>query len=444
MKKLLFFLLAAIAVITDARAQGHIQWSTREATPNMQANLFKGMATDRNGNTYTINFTQSSVNFYVTYRFFCYGANGVKKWQYNNDSCFTDCHDYYYAVVPLEIGGAIFVGVYEDLTGTAQVRIKRISANGHLVWQQYWNAPFMAGDIAAARLDQSGKLLIAFHNAFISSQTQENYALAKFDTATGLNTWHVELPDGGTLIQPLSETFTGMATDAGNNIYLTGTAYNPFTGTTINSYVFKMDPAGNLVYKQQTTGVNFAGSSDIHTDPAGNIYLLGMNNAGTGVAVEQRVAANGLFSWNKVLNHDSAFVEPVGFETMGGETYVVFNHHYFIPDSSIFGGGFNTNHHYSMARLAYNGTVRWTRDYLADFDINAVQFDQGGAAQMLACNNNLYVLSGLPLDDTSSYMLLQQIDTAGNSVWYDSTREDFGVGAMTTDDGCNIDRKSVV
>jgi hypothetical protein len=191
------------------------------------------------------------------------------------------------------------------------------------------------------------------------------------------------------------------------------------------------------LYKLPTTGVAFSGPSNIHLDPLGNIYLLGMNNAGDGVAVEQRVASNGTFSWNTVLTRDTAILGAIGFRTLGGETFVLFNHHYFIPDSS-FPGGHSTNLHYSVSRLAYNGVVRWTKDYFANFDAGATQSGQGGAAQILDCNNNLYVLSGLPFDDTTNYLLLQKLDTAGNTVWYDSTREDFGIGSMAADDACNI------
>src|SRR5450432_3876279 len=87
----LIFLLVA----SSALAQPHLRWTTPEITPGSQVNLYEGTNTDKSGNTYTINFTQDPVNHYFTYRFFRYDKNGLKKWQYNNDSCFTNCQDKY-------------------------------------------------------------------------------------------------------------------------------------------------------------------------------------------------------------------------------------------------------------------------------------------------------------------------------------------------------------
>jgi len=43
--------------------QSHLQWTTTERTPDAQINDLRHMGTDKAGNTYFIDFTQSNISF---------------------------------------------------------------------------------------------------------------------------------------------------------------------------------------------------------------------------------------------------------------------------------------------------------------------------------------------------------------------------------------------
>ena len=197
-------------------AQSRLIWSSTSAYSNAQITESRSFAVDNSGNNYSVNFTQSALSFYVNYVFYAHNAAGVKLWEFTNDSCFTDCNDKYFNIVPIENDGAIFIGAFDDLTGT-QVRVKRIDANGNLLWQQYWISPFLFVKPIKSLLDNSGNLIIGL-SVNVNITDQEDFAIAKFDTTNGFLDWHIELPDDGSGSNSLSEIISSITVDASRNM----------------------------------------------------------------------------------------------------------------------------------------------------------------------------------------------------------------------------------
>ncbi len=433
MKKitLLVFLLASLATNVSF-AQSRLIWSSVSAQTNSQITDSRSFASDNAGNTYSVNFTQSALSFYVTYVFYAHDANGLKLWEYVNDSCLTDCNDKYFNIVPVENNGAIFIGEYDDITGT-QIRIKRIDGSGTLLWQQYWISPFLSAQPVKSMLDNNGHLVVGF-SATVDSIDQEDFAIAKFDTSTGFLDWHFELPDGG-IGDPLSEIIASFTIDASNNIYGIGTATNSSVGIYKN-YFFKLDDTGNLDYRLESSysGIN-SNHQSIQLDNAGNFYTLGFT--GSQPVIEKRRASSGNMIWAGEITKDTAVLSNVGFSVIGNSIYSASNFKYFNPDTS-FAGGYWDNVHYMLTKLDTSGNFQWQKEYFTDADSLSTQEGYGGAVQFGVCDDKLYVLSSQHLDTLNNILILHSADTIGNTIWYDTASVNTVPGSFDFDDQCEI------
>lgn len=357
----------------------------------------------------------------------------MKTWEYANDSCLTDCNDKYFNIVPIENDGAIFIGAFDDISGT-QMRIKRIDGSGVLLWQQYWITPFISVQPIKSILDNNGNLIVGF-SAVTNTTEAEDFAIAKFDTSSGFLDWHLELPEAGTSGNELSEIISSIAIDANNNIYGVGTGSNASAGITKN-YLFRVDDSGNLDYRVECSYSGW--NSSIHSlaaDNSGNIYTLGTELSET--KIEKHRAQNGSLIWSENISRDTAAISNVGFTLSSNAVFVANNFKYFTPDTS-FSGGYWSNQHYMLTRLDTSGGFQWRRDYFTDTDSLAPQNGFGGAVQFDVCNNDLYFLSAQHLDSINNILILHRVDNAGNTVWYDTASIELSAGIFGFDDQCDV------
>jgi hypothetical protein len=72
----------------------------------------------------------------------------------------------------------------------------------------------------------------------------------------------------------MSVNFTGLATDAAGNLYVSGTEYVQDTGTS-RAFVEKLDPRGKQLYTTCLGSEEYVLGNDVAADPAGNAYLTG-------------------------------------------------------------------------------------------------------------------------------------------------------------------------
>lgn len=418
-------------IVNSTLAQSRLIWSTTSSIPNSQITDPRSFAVDESGNNYSVNFTQSALSLYTNYVFYAHDASGVKLWEYANDSCLTDCNDKYFNIVPIKDDGAIFIGAYDDITGT-QIRIKRIDRHGSLVWQQYWISPFLSVQPITAMLDNSGKLIVGL-SAVVNLTDLEDFCVAKFDTAGGLLDWHIELPDDGTTLNPFSEIISGMSIDANNNVYCVGTGMN---AGTVKNYFFKIDDTGSLDYQIENTysGLN-SNNFSIQNDGSGNFYTLGFT--GSKSQVEKYSEQNGSLIWSEAIEKDSAVISNVGMSIVGNDIFVANNFTYFNADTSV-SGGYWDNKHYFLSKLNSSGVLQWQKEYFTLMDSMAIQDGFGGATQLAACNGYLYLLSAQHLNSVDNILLLHRTDLSGNTVWYDTASIYTSPGFFNFDIGCDV------
>lgn len=417
-----------ILVFTNSFSQSRLLWSTTIAHPNAQITDCKILKVDEYGNSFTINYTKNSGSNYFTYIFNGFNASGNKIWEYLNDSCLANCSDAYFHIIPIENNGAIFIGFYEDQTGT-QLRLKRISKTGGLLWQQYWLTPFLSAVPVQSLIDNSGNLVVGI-TGVVDSTTLEDFAVAQFDTTNGFLNWHIELPDDGTIGNPLMETLSSIAIDANDNIYGCGTGVGLSLGV-VKNYYFKISSLGTLDYRNQCafSGLNTSVNS-IKVNTVNDFYLMGMNTGD--VKIEKRKTQTGNLVRTSTIHRDSADVSNVGFELEQNSIIVLNNYRYF----NILPGTW-TNKHYMATSLDTAGNVNWTRDYFATTDSLGPKDGTQGAIQLSKCNGNFYVLSTQHFTTSRDLLILHKLALTGNTLWSDTTATNNSPGNFDFDSNCD-------
>lgn len=421
----LLTILAFLNAPAQLFSQSHLQWSTSVSHPNSPQTICKVMAADTRGNSYTISTTTNGQ--YSTEIFYAFDDHGVKSWEYANDSCATNCNDHYFQIIPIDDEGAIFVGAYDDVTGT-QLRVKRIDENGDLVWQQYWITPYLSVRPIKALLDNSGRLVIGM-SAMVDSTDLEDFAVAQFDTSGGLLDWHYELPDNGTSINPFSEIISSMKIDASDDIFLCGSGVG---SGVIKNYVFKVRSTGTLDYIDECT---FSGNNtsvdELQVDGGNEMYVLGVNS---GLPIlEKRKRSSGNLVWSVGLERDSAEVSNGGFYLYDASIYVLNNYRYFDDVNSSW-----SNKHYMVTKLDTSSNTIWRQDYFTDVDSAAIQDGTQGAVQISKCNASSYILSTQHISSNRDIMILHKIDEAGVTQWYDTATVQGTAGNFNLDVNCNV------
>jgi hypothetical protein len=422
MKKMILLCCSLLCTLL-ANSQSHLRWTNTESTPFAQINDLRHMSTDAAGNTYTVDFTQSNLSFYVTYRFFCYNNKGEKQWQYDNDSCFTDCADKYFLGVPAAGNGAIFIGTYDDLSGAFQVRLKHIDRSGKLAWQNNWTSPMRYAVPVSAQLDVHGDLVVAFKGV-VRVADQQDFVIAKFDTGTGKAIWHYEMPDGGTPGHTVDEDLNAMSLDEAGNIYACGSAYYSATGAQEN-ILLRLSSSGSPQYKQVLWSGYGATINKMQTDGNGFLYFLGQAAMDTpAIHLEKRRATDGGLVWSRDQLHDSAAVTPADLMLLGDRIFTVYNYRYFIPDTG-FGCGSWGKFSYALSSRDTAGTLLWGQE------------NNGELVQLAACGDRYCSL--VADDDTSkSYLVLTRSAKDGHAQWSDRMEKDFGNGTIAFDAANNI------
>lgn len=410
-------------------SQNRLVWSSAITHPSTNVIECKRIETDDDGISFTINYTESSNSLYHSYIFLAYNNSGGKEWEFVNDSCLSNCSDNYYEIVPVGNNGAIFIGYYNDITG-GQLRLKRIDKLGNLLWQQYWLTPFIQATPIKAILDSRGNLVVGL-SAQLNLVDLADFAIAKFDTTNGFLDWHLEIPDEGTVANPLTEIINDLAIDDNDNIYGCGSGV-ALSGGASNNYYFKIDENGNLIYRSRTSfnGLNTSIKS-IHVDRGDEMYLMGANS---GVAViEKRNRQSGSLTWSKDIRKDSAEISNVDFIIQASSIYALNNFRYHNA-----GGITWNNNHYLVSKMDTSGATIWSQDYFTETDSIGLQDGSQGAVQLGSCNNNYYVLSSQHTSATNTLLILHKVDEDGTTIWYETEIANTTAGNFSFDRSCDI------
>jgi hypothetical protein len=189
--------------------------------------------------------------------------------------------------------GSITLDEAHTLTSpnTTDFFIAKYDASGDLLWanrlSENSGADFTASDL---HVDASGNITIAGYFSGqldlgedeLNTSTEENIFYARY-TASGELEWARQIggPNG-------DEIAAGVNVDESGNIYLTGRLLGevdvdgPEMKQDNTAFLIKLDPSGNLLWKQENTFPDYEGFGseaqglEVKIDPAGNVILAGV------------------------------------------------------------------------------------------------------------------------------------------------------------------------
>lgn len=406
--RLYFLFFISFFISLSAISQpNHIRWTSIEATPGMQGNLHVNTATDSVGNTFVINQTQDASTFAICYRFFCYDKNGTKKWQYDNDTSATN-YSIYTLVIPTNDGGAIFLGA----------NMKRIDANGQLVWKASFALPDTCSPLAV-KLDKQQALIVAL-NYYTSPNLIEDFAIAKYEIANGTNIWYNVLPDASTVTgELLTDAIIDIELDTNDAIYALGFSGNTFIAT-FHQRLFKIHTNGMLLWNSLISNNTLQEVyADFCVDERKYIHVCGTQNGQKAQIVTLKPDGS-LFNVH-FFQKDSSFTE--GYAILSDSVNNVFalaSFRYWIPDSSFAGGQF-TKYNYIVCKLDSVFAQQWLNTFLVT--PLSMQHGYGYPVGFVQQKANTYIASVgmLNAQHINDQFIVNKIDKNGNQLWYQSS-----------------------
>jgi hypothetical protein len=423
MKKLLsFFLILLLTTNLSTAQSSHLQWSANQISTNAQANEVIAFAVDALGNSFSINRTQDASSFYISDRLISYNTLGVKKWDIQTDSCFTNCNEKYNCILPIGNGDVIFIGYRETTANIWELIAKKYRSNGTLAWKKY-NA-ITNGKPIKAVLDANNNILVALNVDGIT--TGNDFSVAKCSGTNGNLLWQSTIPDAGTNGDILFEILNDIVIDNNGNTYGIGLASNTFANI-FRLMVSKWDSSGAIIYSNSidnnlllTSSIN----AKITTDNNGNLYAV--HNLFNKIMLKKLTDSNAMATISKLIKKDSAFTQFADFKFANNKLYLLGNTNYRINDTS-FQGFFETDKLYFVNKLDTNCNEIFLNTYLTTFNQSANDKGFGGAFQLEICNGQLLVSSMQKKNDIDQpYYIIHKIDTNGTSLWYDSSKADVG------------------
>jgi hypothetical protein len=234
---------------------------------------------------------------------------------------------------------------------------------------------------------------VVFDNSviLISNGTYDIY-LAKYDAA-GNFIWAKSA--GGSL----GDFSASVATDAGDNVYLTGefksstivfgstTLSNP--GSNYNMFFVKYGPSGNVIWARSSAGNSYASGSSVKADNNGNMYVTGV--FGTSI----------IFGPDTLLSNGSNDIFLAKYDTDGTPVWG-------------FGAGGPDNEGGEGLEIDAGGNIYVT-----------------GSFYSLSINFGTFVLTNKGLNNNAD-LIISKFDAAGNIEWVKNT------GGPGTEGGDNL------
>ncbi len=250
--------------------------------------------------------------------------------------------------IAVDDSGNVYVAGYSDITWESPVNnyaggydgfAVKLDSSGVLQWNTFFGST--SGDIAnGIALDGSG-------NIYITGSSFATWGSPVNAFAGGIDGFAVKLNNSGDLLWNtfmgsasssfVEETASGIAVDAGNNVYITGNSYgtwgspiNAYTGNS-DAFAAKLNTSGVLqwnTFMGTSSGVDF--TNGIALDGNNNVYIVGYSDDSWGSPINSfgggdqdvfaaKLNSSGALQWNTFMGSSTTddYVDDITIDGSG-------------------------------------------------------------------------------------------------------------------------------
>ena len=267
-------------IVLTVDPQGALRWTRQFGTSGNEAAI--GIATDANGNVYTSGFTDGNLEgtgAAATDAFVrSYDGAGDVRWTRQFGTSGLDIG----AGIATDAGGNVYVagytaGVLEGANaGGFDAFVRSYDGAGNVRWTRQFGTS--STDVATGiATDANGNVYVAGYTfGALEGATAGSFdAFVRSYDSEGNLRWTRQF---GTVA---SDSATGIATDAGGNVYVTGSTSGALEGANAgssDSFIRSYDSEGNLRWTRQFGTSSDDSATGIATDANGNVYVSGYTN----------------------------------------------------------------------------------------------------------------------------------------------------------------------
>lgn len=374
-------------VTTKTNSSGIVIWQTEYNGTLSAFDYGSAICIDASGNVYIAGATHNTSAYTFDIVIIKYNSSGTQQWAtlFNGAGSGMDIP----SGICLDGGGNIYVcgASTGTTTGYDYVTIK-LNSSGIIEWSQTYDYASLY-DLPGYIAWSSATSKIGIAGASQSSATNWDYTTLKYNSSGTLTNTNRTTTTGYGFDRP-----TGLVTDASDNFYITGYAFN---GTDYDLRTVKLDEDLSPIWTVTKDGGDEDGSNGIAIDGSGNTYISGFATNGQGKQEMQVIKYNsaGTQQWIQTFsNRDNTIdAQAMAIAYNASNSRVVVTG-YYKHDS---GKKVIT----TFALAANNGSVIWKTNYPNLYSsIDSPKW-------ITESGNHIWVTGTSERDDTTRYVTIK-------------------------------------
>lgn len=280
-------------VTTKTNSSGTIIWTTEYNGTLSGFDYGSAIALDNSGNIFVAGATHNTSAYTFDIVIIKYNSSGTQQWAtlFNGAGSGMDIP----SGITFDGSGNIYIcgATTGSTTGYDYVTIK-LNSSGTQQWSQTYDYNSLS-DLPGYITWNSGTSKIGIAGASQSTSTNWDYTTLKYNTSGTLTNTNRVSTSGYGFDRP-----TGLVTDASDNYYITGYAYN---GTDYDLRTIKLDNDLSTIWTKTEDSGYEDGSNGITIDNLNNTYVCGFNSNSSGRKQIQIIKYNssGTKVWTQTL-----------------------------------------------------------------------------------------------------------------------------------------------
>ncbi|KKM75449.1 hypothetical protein LCGC14_1390130 [marine sediment metagenome] len=294
-----------------------------------------------------------------------------------------------------------FFNVNKDNGSIDKEVINDLSISDSIVeWSRFWGADQY----------ETGKSLIIDSNGYIYVGGETNsFGTGDYDlflikyNAFGDEIWNI------TIISAGNDGFQALALDSSNNIYILGYSFSGvFPNIDQDTFLFKFNSSGNLLWQTMWGGSDRDYGSDILIDSLDNIYIAGDTNsygAGSSDVFIIKYNSNGTKLWESIWGGtDSEDCSKIAFDS---------------EENLYITGGTRIGSYKSIYLVKYNnsGSIKWESIWSRGFT------GDNSYDMLIDSSDNIYITGSTTYWSSNvRSVVLIKFNNRGDELWWKSWR----------------------